>query len=481
MLSKLLRIGVMLVALCVMLLVMFSGGFRLQRKIERISPDHNAIVSKDEKPSNHQDYEKLESLYLQEQLPGGEMELQIDFKENIILYSEALYESSIKGTFTENEKKDLLLLLEKYQFLEWKTGRYYWDLNYRPVMDDVTSYAINIDANYVKRMEFLSLNKYEYYMGMGADELWYRTKYNSRISYQPNEELKYNPLTYESFGVPDGYNELLDCLWDFVFDHLDIADRRSELDQRGKDYMLKRCPYMGWEELGTPDYDKIWYFSYNEFFGGQKSGPGASLVYSHTERNPQDTDYMEYIIWTPIITMVKSINFVDEEGNIQKYRNRDSALETCWSDYAGGRSYNSSLSEEGKQKLIEILKKYDVASWKESENNSDQMITDSIEEGQFFNLIPGEAYNGISKLEYEIRSSYESYIYIYDTDGKRMRLRLNKTAIPENFNGFRKELWDFAINYMSKEEYFVDADWRNQLDKWGKDYLESLQNEEKID
>lgn len=241
------------------------------------------------------------------------------------------------------------------------------------------------------------------------------------------------------------------------------------IDQEAEAEMLKEYPYMGNETAGTPDCNKMWYFSINEFFGGEH-GPGASFTYSLEENNVlmDPTGRLDYNTWYDA-----DINMVDKAGEIQKYRESDEWFESKWRESEHVMPfYGYALNEEEKRSLVEILDKYQVTAWQEPKVYQNQPESNHIEEGDFFNLSPDTHYNGIGEQEFEVRSAFETFIYVYDTDGKRMRLHYDNNCLPENYNEFRKELWDFVMGHGRA------VDWRPLLDQWGRTHLKILQERE---
>lgn len=441
-------------------------------------------LSQDELPT-HEDYMNIKALHLNEDFYDGFAGLSFDFETNKLRYVASNSFGILEGHFTEDEKVELILLLEEYKYFEWLDGRYYWDLLWNPQNCDVTSYALNPDANNTKRTEFYSLNKAKYYMGLGKDEFWYRTEtYMGELTHDNYESGQSPLLKYETTGVPDGYSELLDELWDFALSKVQAVDWRIIIDRGSKAGMLKKFPYMGKETAGIPDSSKMWYFSINEFFGGKEHGPGASMRCSRIDNyQPNPAESIWYNTWYDT-----DLNLVDTAGNIQTYREADEWFENKWTETEHIMpSYSADLNEEGKRKLAGILDKYQITAWQEPQYYQNQLEPCHIEEGDFFNLIPNKQYEGISEQEIEIRSTFETFIYLYDTDGKRLRLHYDNTGLPENYNEFREELWNFVMEYrMEQSDYYTmeepyksdrknKLDWRNQLDQWGRDHLEIME------
>lgn len=402
------------------------------------------------------DYTDLKELNIVESYPGGGMYLKIDLKNKIIVY-QGLSSEAITRMLTESDKAELIWLLQEYKFLEWPDGSYYMQ---------------NFKGTYARRTG-IPFTESEYYMGLeeggsgqsGYDcTIWYLDKHMKSMS--PAKSLNYN-----NYGFPEGYNEFMDYLWEFVFRH-DIEHGGIQLD------LAKRTvtPDMRQQNAGILDYDNISCFSINEFFGGAEGGPGASLSYIRRA----DKGTIEHRIWT-IMGMDKSaINFVDKDGKLQKYRERNNWWENKWRKQPIVYGSSVPFSEEGKKELIGILKKYDLASWHGGEYYQNQTQPNYILAGNFFNLDPNKQYKDITELEHYARSSYESFIYLYDTNGVRFIFRYDNKGLPENYNEFRKEIWDFESKYMYENDthYEDNGDWRELLDQWGNYYLELLRERE---
>lgn len=411
----------------------------------------------------HWDYVNIKEFIMQESYPSGFMQLQIDFKKRTI-YFHGRNSFNVYRTFTKDEKEELIGLLEQYRFLEWPDGSYYMQ-NWKHV------YA---------RRTGIPLTEDEYYMGLGKKEVYLRSTYECRLWYSSYTNKYMNSLLYDKSGFPEGYNELLDSVWDFVFRH-DIQDERLLYDEwteeDGKEAYLDRKQ----EGMDSFDYEKMFYFSINEFFGGQDGAPGCSLSYWQDVRYEQVEGSIEYRPWLLLGSDVNRINFVDKEVNIQKYREKDNWWEHKWLEKQLDLTYSTlDLNKAGKEKLLHILKKYDVASWKEAEYYQNQPQPNRIRAGEFFNLNPEIYYEGVGELEHTVRSSFESFIYLYNTDGRYIRLRYGNTGLPENYNEFRQELWDFEMEYLKNNTSHLhdEYDWRNQLDQWGMYYLEDLREKE---
>lgn len=72
-----------------------------------------------------------------------------------------------------------------------------------------------------------------------------------------------------------------------------------------------------------------------------------------------------------------------------------------------------------------------------------------------------------------MRSGYGALIHVVYTNGDHVEIQLENGNLPEAYNDFRDELWDYMIPYMNEgraeEERIVD--WRDLIDQWGEENL----------
>ena len=395
--------------------------------------------------------------------------LNINFNTHEIRYSpfeesndiESGNSSDYIGTFTEEEGKRLKLILKEYDTLNWKQGTYYNDKAHGM---HPSEYQINPNAEYLKLGNYyrFSSGPDQYHVGMSASEKYNRGKggYENNIKFGSESEN----LIYSSYGLPEGYNECMKEIWDFAFTHVDTVDYRENLDNK---------VILGIKEKNRTDevlnLDDLEYFSLEEFFGGFDSGIKVSLKFDEglSEEKSLDGDYEPY----------KEIYAMDKDGIPHLLGEPDEKTIQLISDIIPFGQVRDTDTETNK-KLIDILKKYKVLEWQDKDYYAAQPEPAYVVQGDFFNMKPGlsEEEKQMDEKEYVIRSSYNGFIDLYDTEGRRMSLRYDNHGVPEEYQEFRQELWDFAINYMSEE---IENDWRNNIDQAGRAYLELENNETK--
>lgn len=79
------------------------------------------------------------------------------------------------------------------------------------------------------------------------------------------------------------------------------------------------------------------------------------------------------------------------------------------------------------------------------------------------------------KNEQALRSGYGALIHVVYTDGDHVEVQLENGQLPEAYNDFRGELWDYMLPYMNKGrgEGEQILDWRDMIDQWGEENLRS--------
>lgn len=141
-------------------------------KSEKNNPDHYYALHMYDKYVNEYDYEGLDTIYISEkflyQLPTPKtldiwtywFELNLDTCEiNYFLSDYTTQDDGIDeipvsvGTFSEQDKKNLLAILQKNQVLDWKPGIYYEDQSHGL---EPAAYQLNSDAEYRKIGEYLN-------------------------------------------------------------------------------------------------------------------------------------------------------------------------------------------------------------------------------------------------------------------------------------------------------------------------------------
>ena len=374
--------------------------------------------------------------------------------------------SAYKGTFSEEEGKRLISILKKYDTLNWKQGMYYNDKAHGM---HPSEYQINPNAEYLKMGNYyrFSSGPEQYYVGMSAREKFNRGEngYENLIKLGSNS----TNLKYSAYGLPEGYNECMEEIWNFAFAHIDAVDYRVNLDNRVIE---------GIKKMDRTDevisLDNLEYFSLEEFFGGFDSGIKASLKFDEGlwDNKSLTGDYQPY----------KEVYAMDKDRIPHLLGEPNEKTIQLISDIIPPIQVRDTDTEINK-KLIDILKKYKVLEWRDKDYYAVQPESDYVIQGDFFNLKLGlsEEEKQMDEKEYAIRSSYNGFIDLYDTEGRRISLRYDNHGVPEEYQEFRQELWDFAINYMSKGDRNVkrENDWRNYIDQAGKAYLELVNNKAK--
>lgn len=222
-----------------------------------------------------------------------------------------------------------------------------------------------------------------------------------------------------------------------------ISDWRFELGDWGRENLYKKYPYMLQEDQEA----KIRYFSLLENYGGNGSAVGISLVYDSGEQN---------IVYK--CHSFEKIYSVGKSGLPVLYCDRDPV--SIWKLKA-----EKEAMEQPKE-LAEMIEKYEVDKW-ETETSG----TGYVRQGEFYNI--ENARQVKYKNEQVLRSGYDALIHIVYTDGKHVELQLENGHLPETYNDFRDELWDYIIPYVNKGKAKAKQsdDWRNLIDQWGKEYL----------
>lgn len=94
-----------------------------------------------------------------------------------------------------------------------------------------------------------------------------------------------------------------------------------------------------------------------------------------------------------------------------------------------------------------------------------------MRQGEFYNIENAKEVK--NTREQELRSGYDALIHVVYTDGEHVELELENGRLPEAYNDFRDELWDYMIPYInegrSEEKQVVD--WREFIDQWGAEFL----------
>ncbi len=469
------RIKPMLVLLMIIIiLIIISIGFTKYKKSEKSLDDCGYINKYNYKTLDLVEVNEVYSYYpsLDDSGINSYYKLKINFDTYEISYSyleesnemEWGKSSTFTGTFNKEEGKKLISILEKYDTLNWKPGVYYYDKSHGI---EPSAYMMNPDAEFHKIGKYFSISSgpNQYYIGVSTKDKLNRGKkgYNSEIQLGSGSQY----LKYLSYGLPEGYNECIEEIWNFVFAHVNTVDYRINLDKRVIEGMKERA-----RTDEVLNLDNLEYFSLEEFFGGFDSGIKVSLKFDKGlwKEKSLHGDYEPY----------KEIYAMDEDGIPNLLGEPDEKTIQLISDIIPYGQVRDTDTETNK-KLIDILKKYKVLEWQDKDYYAAQTESAYVIQGDFFNMKPGlsEEEKQMDEKEYDIRSSYNGFIDLYDTEGRRISLQYDNHGVPEEYQEFRQELWDFAINYMSEGDRNerTENDWRNYIDQAGREYLELENNE----
>lgn len=300
----------------------------------------------------------------------------------------------------------------------------------------------------IKRGCFYSYNTNAQYIGLTDIEKRHKTDYHMQVKingwstgYRYREE------------IPENSNDIVEKMWDFTFKHINTQDFRKDLNKVGYERMINAYPFMA-DNVGTPDIEKLVFFSLNEFFGGLDSGINSTVSFN---TNGYVDAYMEYSSISKELTY-----YVDNNGEIQLLQivSPDTAaiINKTMNHYS-----RLIIDEDALIELKAILTKYDLTGWVDHKENSN-----SVNEGLFFDFEQAEHNKTISQSEKKIRQSYQSFIYLYDSEGKKFRISLQNSSLPDNYNDLRKEIWNFVMKYIDNES----LDWRKNLNDTGEKYLQ---------
>ena len=113
-----------------------------------------------------------------------------------------------------------------------------------------------------------------------------------------------------------------------------------------------------------------------------------------------------------------------------------------------------------------IIERYGVEDWGTGTDG-----TGYVRQGTFYNIENAE--RAADENERVVRSGYDALIHILYTDGGHVEIQLENGSLPEGYNDFRDELWDYMIPYMNEgmAEKEQVADWRDLIDQWGEEHL----------
>lgn len=285
------------------------------------------------------------------------------------------------------------------------------------------------------------------YYGIDQNEKRFRSDhYSSLYVYTDDGSYPSRSLSYESYGIPKGYDRFRKEFWDVIVGSIGIPDWRLELGDWGRENMYKMYPYM----LQEGQERQIRYFSLLESYGEKESADQVSLVYDGGEQSISYDCYSHGKIYS-----------VGKSGQPVLYSGGRSAIAK------GVRTVKDVPGVPGE--LPGIIERYGVEDWEAGTSG-----TGYVRQGTFYNI--ENAGRVTDENERVLRSGYSALIHIVYTDGDHVEVWLENGQLPEAYNDFRDELWDYMIPYINegrtKEEQAVD--WRDMIDQWGEEYLQAI-------
>lgn len=400
--------------------------------------------------------------------------------------------------FNETEWEKMKRLLLDNQVGLWEYQLAYQNLLYRD--DHPLDYKENRDADYRTQGQFFNIASPFRYLGIDENEKAYRSGYEGGISIATNEEAEhYWGEIYRGYGLPPTYNQYADELWDYVIGYTGGKDWREELDSAGIEGMRLVYPYMEPDETAEP---RIRYFSLLESYGGKDAAVPILFVYDGGAPS-----FTYECLWG------QKTYSMNEEGQPILYcddpRFSISSREMMGKSYAYIQEGNP-----GVDMLEMLVDDYGVSGWSDQTSGKDGGY---VEQGEFYNA--DNAKEVSDENQKRLRERYDALIHVVYSNGEHKEIRLENGKLPESYNQFRKELWDYFIPYIYRKEYqdikelyeqgkdggeeyprynvyFIQEymeneilggyweveelgweayleqeDWRNHIDDWGKEYM----------
>ena len=341
--------------------------------------------------------------------------------------------------FDELGWEALIEIMEKYQLADWTIeGRYL----YRNYSGGPSHYVKQEDVEYVRQGDFFNLNPEGFYLGMDQNEQDFRCSYYGVISVFPEDDQarpfwpESGPnLLYSGYGVPPNYNEFRQELWDFVIEYTGGFDWRVKSDQVGQELMHQMFPYMTEQKSEENPYQNIRYFSIMESYGGKEIGPKAGFTYDGGEK----TFFYRYPNFGKLYSIAENKQpflYCDDAGTNISTPNYF-VIETIIDE-----------NEVGLETLKSLLEKYAVFEWEP--NRIGEFYSAYVNQGTFFNV------DNLTDIEDEnekwFRSSCDILINIILSDGTYKEIRLQNGKLPQTYNQFRVEFWDYFVDYCYRNE-----------------------------
>ena len=278
------------------------------------------------------------------------------------------------------------------------------------------------------------------YYGIDQNEKRFRGDYNGHVEiYINDEDTLYTGRSYGSYGLPDEYGEFRREFWDLIIGHTGLSDWRFELGDWGRENLYAKYPYMLGEER------EIRYFSLLESYGGKESALAVSLVYDGGEQS------IRYRACSPPRTYS-----VDRSGQPVLYCGEQSL------PWEGVEAVKNVSSVPGA--LAELIQRYEVGSWENGAGG-----TAYVRQGGFYNIENAGLVEDINERAF--RSRYDALLHVVYTDGEHVEIQLENGGLPEAYNDFRDGLWDAMLPYINEGQEEKVPDWRDPIDRWGKEYM----------
>ena len=92
-----------------------------------------------------------------------------------------------------------------------------------------------------------------------------------------------------------------------------------------------------------------------------------------------------------------------------------------------------------------------------------------MRQGEFYNIENAGLVEDINERAF--RSRYDALLHVVYTDGEHVEIQLENGRLLEAYNDFRDELWDAMIPDINEGQEVKVPDWRDSIDRWGKEYM----------
>ena len=430
--------------------VLFGLLFLLYRYFVQVPDSAHDQVESASIGMNLGDYSEIEKLTFEENYAYGLMaNLYTNINVKVIVtkeqisytmssvFSEITEETTFTKSFNEQSWEALFDIIKNHHLTDWDIKENYLYDNYSL---GPTYHIKKKHVECVRQGDFFNLNPENIYLGMDQNELDFRSGYEGRVLFFLKDHMYPSSREYNSYGVPPNYNEFRQELWDFVIEYVGGRDWRIELGQIGKEVMYQTYPYMTQQKNEENPYQNIRYFSILENYGGKETGPKVRFTYDGGKNSLLYTYPYPYQFSAKLYS-------IDETGRSELYYD-DSEV-----DFLTGDSFfiETIIGKEdvGLNHLLSLLEQYQVLDWDSDSTN--EFYSDYVNQGFFFNLDYLDLVE--DEHEREFRSSYDTLINIICSDGTYKEIRLENGHLPQTYNEFRTELWD----------YFIEYNYRNQL------------------